>query len=460
MPPASRSWTSHPRPTPGRCRTLRRPRASSLARWRSDPSSSSSPACGSRSVATTTSAPRSSSRSSARSRTRRRATPWSGRGAASPRRTTPSSTTSPTTVFSECTSPQEYTDVPYGEHLFQVMAVGEFGTPDSTPEQFEWVSGTDVAPDVTITNAPPATGGTATSGTIEFSSTDPQASFLCVLDGGPELPCSSPFEYTNLLAGEQNPHTFEVTATRADLLPSVILNTATHEWVITDDGAPETTLLAPLPTDPSGADVTFTFTGSDNGTPPANLDFECRLDGVDPWVSCSSPHPISNLTGGEHTFEGRAIDETLLTDPEPASHTWNVIAPPLTTITNEAPVGVDVPEGGISTSASGELSFVDQPGSTYECRIDAVDPDVDPFTPCTSPYPYDLSNGEHVFEVRATTLSLDGQSMTESPAAEYTWTIDAADTTPPDTTIQLGPADPTSNTSATFLFSGTDNLTT
>ena len=49
--------------------------------------------------------------------------------------------------------------------------------------------------------------------------------------------------------------------------------------------------------------------------------------------------------------------------------------------------------------------------------------------------------------------------MLESPAAEYTWTIDAADTTDPDTTIQLGPADPTANTSATFLFGGTDNLT-
>ena len=138
----------------------------------------------------------------------------------------------------------------------------------------------------------------------------------------------------------------------------------------------------------------------------------------------------------------RATDETLLTDPEPASHTWNVIAPPLTTITNEAPVGTAVPEGEVSTSATGELSFVDQPGSTYECRLDAVDPDVDPFEPCTSPYPYDLSNGEHVFEVRATTLPLNGQRMTESPAAEYTWTIDAADTTEPDTTLQLGPAEP------------------
>jgi CSLREA domain-containing protein len=363
------------------------------------------------------------------------------------------------TVFEPCTSPAEYTNVPYGEHVFEVFAVGEFGTPDASPEIYEWVSGTDVAPDVTITNAPPATGGAATSGEISFSSTDPQATFLCVLDSGPELPCSSPFEYTDLLAGEQNPHSFEVTATRADILPSVVLNTALHEWVITDSSAPETILLDPLPADPSGNEVEFRFTGSDDGTIPANLDFECRLDGVDPWVGCSSPWTIPGLTGGEHTFEVRAIDETLLTDPEPASHTWNVIAPPLTTITNQAPVGVDVPEGEVSTSATGQLSFFDQPGSTYECRLDAVDPDVDPFEPCTSPYSYDLPNGEHVFEVRATTLPLNGQRMIESPPAQYTWTINAADTTAPDTTIQLGPANPNTSTSATFLFSGTDNLT-
>ena len=111
------------------------------------------------------------------------------------------------TEFEPCVSGVTYSDVPSGEHLFQVFSVGEHGTPDTQPAEFEFVSGTDVAPDVTITDAPPAAGGTATSGTIEFVSTDLQATFRCVLDNGPELACSSPFEYTDLLAGEQNPHT-------------------------------------------------------------------------------------------------------------------------------------------------------------------------------------------------------------------------------------------------------------
>jgi hypothetical protein len=367
-----------------------------------------------------------------------------------------------TTIFTECASPITYNDVPYGEHVFEVMAVAEFGTPDSSPAVFEWVSGTTVAPDVTIdlASAPPATGGTATSGTIWFSSTDPQASFLCRLDSGQELPCSSTtgFSYSGLLAGAQNPHTFEVTATRADLLPSVTLNTAIHEWVITDDTAPVTILLEPLPSDPSGNEVTFTFTGSDNGTLPPNLDFECRLDGIDPWVACSSPRTIPALTGGEHTFEVRATDEVPLIGAA-ESYTWDVIAPPLTTITNTTTLGETVLDGDLSTSATGELAFFDQPGSTYACRLDPINPEVDPFTPCASPYPYDVGNGEHVFEVRATTLPLNGQSMIENPPAEYTWTIDAPDTTAPNTIIQLGPSTGTTSTAATFLFTGTDNLT-
>jgi hypothetical protein len=364
-------------------------------------------------------------------------------------------------LFEECpggvAGQATYTNLAYGEHLFEVMSVGAQGTPDTSPAQFTWLVGTDVAPDVTITQAP-TTGTDSTTATFEFGSTDPTATFNCSLDSQPMTPCSSPKTYEGLLAGEQNPHTFAVEATNPTLLESVVTNEATHEWTITDATAPETTLLAPLPADPSGNQVEFRFTGSDNGTLAANLTFECSLDGA-AFEACSSPWNVSELTGAQHTFEVRAIDQSTppLVDGSPASHTWNVIAPPLTTITNTTPQG-DVPAGTTSSSATGELSFVDQPGSTYQCRLDPID-EFAAFTACTSPYAYDLANGTHVFEVRATTLPLDGQGLRENPPARYEWTIDAADTTDPDTTIQLGPAATTSSTSATFIFSGTDNLT-
>ncbi len=117
------------------------------------------------------------------------------------------------------------------------------------------------------------------------------------------------------------------------------------------------------------------FTGTDNATTTANLEFECRLDGVDPWAGCDSPYPVSALTGGEHTFEVRAIDQVPLTDATPASYTWNVVAPPATTILT-APAE-------LSTSADATFTFFDQPGSTYECRLDPVEePIPTPFETC------------------------------------------------------------------------------
>ena len=162
---------------------------------------------------------------------------------------------------------------------------------------------------------------------------------------------------------------------------------------------------------------------------------------------------MSALTGGEHTFEVRAIDQVPLTDATPASYTWNVVAPPATTILT-APAA-------LSTSADATFTFFDQPGSTYECRLDPVEvPIPTPFETCVSGVTYtDLTNGAHRFEVRATAPLLNGIRTVETPPVSHEWTIDAADTTAPNTSLDLGPADPTTSTSATFIFSGTDNLT-
>ena len=91
-------------------------------------------------------------------------------------------------AFTPCSSPMTYNDVPYGTHLFQVKAVAQFGTRDLSPAEFAWESGFLTAPDVTITSAPPATGSNSSAATFEFSSTDQDASFLCMLDGVGPLP--------------------------------------------------------------------------------------------------------------------------------------------------------------------------------------------------------------------------------------------------------------------------------
>jgi parallel beta-helix repeat protein len=344
--------------------------------------------------------------------------------------------------FTACTSGFEYTDVPYGTHLFRVQAVAPLGTRDLSPAEFAWESGYLVAPDVTIDTGP-TTGTDSSEATFTFSSTDTTASFQCTLDGLAIAPCVSPKTLTGVLAGAT--HTFEVTATKANLLAEPL--TATYEWDIVDTAPPETSLVPPLPPDPSGTEVAFSFTGTDNGTLPADLDFECSLDGAE-FAACTSGAPITIETGGMHIFEVRAVDAMLLADASPESYAWQVVTPPATEITSAPPA--------LSLSPDATFTFFDQLDSTYECRLDPTqDPELG-WTECfgAGTTYVDLSNGPHVFEVRATTLL----GVVEEPVA-FGWTVNAPDTTPPSTSIVLGPASPTASTSATFIFGGSDNLT-
>jgi parallel beta-helix repeat protein/predicted outer membrane repeat protein len=111
----------------------------------------------------------------------------------------------------------------------------------------------------------------------------------------------------------------------------------------------------------------------------------------------------------------------------------------------------------------------------FECRIDAPPdppppppepgeppqpPDVDNWVECASPQSYFfLLTGEHTFEVRA----IDPSDNVDLTPEKYTWMVVAAppgaDTLPPNTTITEAPASPSTSTTATFKFTGSDNST-
>jgi hypothetical protein len=93
-----------------------------------------------------------------------------------------------------------------------------------------------------------------------------------------------------------------------------------------------------------------------------------------------------------------------------------------------------------STSAS--FAFSAEDGATFECKLDAGD-----WAACTSPKTYTaLTDGAHSFQVRAT----DRAGNSEAAPASVTW---AVDTVAPETTIDAGPPDPSSESSAEFEFS-------
>jgi Bacterial Ig domain len=96
------------------------------------------------------------------------------------------------------------------------------------------------------------------------------------------------------------------------------------------------------------------------------------------------------------------------------------------------------------TSAS--FSFTDtQTGVTFLCQLDG-----NGFSTCSSPATYSgLSQGSHTFSVKA-----QDASGNQSGPTNFTWTVDT--TAPPTPVITSSPANPTTQTSASFSFSDTE----
>ncbi len=100
-----------------------------------------------------------------------------------------------------------------------------------------------------------------------------------------------------------------------------------------DDLTPPNTIITLGPADPSfGTVAAFEFTADDGptGTPPQFMEYECRVDTLDPeaWLECTSPAMVSNLAVGEHFFQVRAGDAMDNVDPTPATYRWTIGPPP------------------------------------------------------------------------------------------------------------------------------------
>jgi hypothetical protein len=122
-----------------------------------------------------------------------------------------------------------------------------------------------------------------------------------------------------------------------------------YVWTFTTvsvDIDPPDTSISSGPVDPTNAiSANFVFTSNEPGSI-----FECKLDG---GVSdtCTSPHVLSTLLEGSHTFEVTATDIAGNTDPTPATWNWAVdLSAP------DAPIVISPPDGFSNTT--GDLDFV------------------------------------------------------------------------------------------------------
>lgn len=361
--------------------------------------------------------------------------------------------------FEPCVSPVTYNGLAVGGHLFRVYAVDGDGREELEPVEYEWVVmlSLDVTPPNTIIVSGPADGSDGT--TFVFSGTDDQSTpaaltYECALDSNLEadfFSCTNPFnildelpEFALLPAG---PHVLYVRAIDGE--DNIDPTPASHPWNAVPDSTPP---LVTILTGPAGTtlevDAQFTFIGTDTSSPQLALTYECAVDStaeVD-FEPCSSPAGVSGMTGGEHTFYVRAVDLAGNRSSPPASFTWFVVVPPVTTIVSGPPATT------ISTTATFEFT-ADQSPVTFACSLDGAD-----FVPCTSPYEVtNLGGGGHEFEVQAT----NNFGLVEASPPSYQWTVNAPpDTTPPNTTINSGPPAITLDTTATFTFSADEPFVT
>lgn len=203
------------------------------------------------------------------------------------------------------------------------------------------LSGNETAPPDTLISGSPLALTNLSTAYFTFSSTKADSSFACKLDGGAFAACTSPTSYVGLTAGS---HTFQVQATDLDGNPDP--TPASYSWIV--DVTPPTPSITGGPAGTIGANsATFTWTGTDNITAGANLDYAYRLDPVEAdYSSFGSTTSISynGLADGAYTFYLKSRDQAGNETEVPVSATFTInssiaAAGPLTIATISLPAG-------------------------------------------------------------------------------------------------------------------------
>ncbi|MBA2692458.1 MAG: PQQ-dependent sugar dehydrogenase [Rubrobacter sp.] len=140
-------------------------------------------------------------------------------------------------LFASCASPQKYTGLSDGVHIFKVRAKDRAGNVDGSPAERSWTLDR-IAPDTPITSGPSGTVRSS-SATFSFTSSEGGSTFECRLDGGQFQACESPHTLENLSRGK---HTFAVRA--KDRAGNVDASPATRSWTV-NVAAPRITALSP-----------------------------------------------------------------------------------------------------------------------------------------------------------------------------------------------------------------------
>jgi hypothetical protein len=344
--------------------------------------------------------------------------------------------------FAACPTPKAYSALAEGPHTFAVRATDAAGNVDATPASHAWRVDTSAPPPPVLES--PADGTLTADDTVTVSGTAEPGTTVEVFDGAASLgttPADGAGAWSTTLTGvADGAHTYTATASDAAGNTSAASSGRT---VTVDTDAPETIMGTSPIGSTSSTSAALSFSSDEAGST-----FECSLDGAQ-FVACSSPHAYHGLAEGPHAFDVRAIDAAGNVDPTPAARTWTVdtTPPPAPELTSPA-------DGSLSASASITVAGTAEPGAVVEVFDGVVSKGVTTAgtggawsKPLTG-----LADGSHTFTARATDAA--GNESPLSSARAIT-----VDTSAPETTIGSGPADPTSETSADFVFTADEFAT-
>jgi hypothetical protein len=282
-----------------------------------------------------------------------------------------------------CTSPQLYSGLSNGTHIFKVTGTNAAGLSDATPPTYTWVVDT-TPPTVTITNAanlPTLTNATTIS--VQFAASE-AATFSCVLDGSTAQTCTSPFAPTGLGEG---PHTISISA--VDAVGNVSATAAVYQWTI-DLTPPVTTinLVTPSAAINNSTQMSFQFSANETST------FACSIDNG-AYSTCQSPVSLNNVMEGSHWFSVRATDVAGNLGAA-VTYSWKAdFTPPLITLNSS------VPAAGPTNAHTVSVDFALSEPATVTCSLDGATP-----APCTSPFTALIATeGPHSVTVAATDVA-------------------------------------------------------
>ena len=305
----------------------------------------------------------------------------------------------------------------------------------------------DTTPPQTFLDAAPVGTTSSTTATFSFHATDALSqagmTFQCQLDGGAWGLCTSPISYFNLANGS---HTFAVEA--IDGAGNIDMTGQSATWTVntalpaisfqspangsyTNDSTPAFTGVAGTAAGNSSTVQVLVYSGTDvSGTPVQTLTTTAASEGS--WTATAATLP-------DGTYAAYAQQSGSAGTATSDVHSFTVdTQAPTTTITVGPP----------GTSGSGQASFSFSsaaPGATFQCQLDGGG-----WSACDSPQYYTgLSNGSHVFQVRAT-----DQAGNVGPAASQTWSVN---TNLPALSIS-SPSDGTTTNNPAPAISGTGGV--